>query len=365
MITIQPTATPEPLPVPEEVWLTVSGVDVLHQASPPSIDRDLMVGATDQGDFVRFTATGDSADARLQIPGFVEGDAAMIRFRFSEAANFVIDFRTEAWDTPDSFQWGFVQERVVQLVEHGEYIDDREFQGNLQLEPDAWYYTMLAIDPQGYFMILLWDDTYHFMAFERHEYGEDWRDLDWVFHLWVGSGEVDISRVDLYSISGVRIGYAQNDWSGRWSMMGPYGEFQNFNLSHEGGRLSGDLGMTGDTQWSLNGTVFAWTDDAGWGFDIMRGALWASGEITVKFEVDWMQSYATDTIQGSGDDGLSEYCLIRYGQAEYPEGCYYYYYPRTSCIATHGADSEICGTYGEVKEAGMEEEAGFPRPPGG
>jgi hypothetical protein len=370
-IQVEPTAEPtepsEPLPLPEEVWLALSGLEVLDQTAPIHIDDDVgyMHNATRQDDFIRFASAGDPDWTGFEAQGFNEGEAAMIRFRFSEGAFFVIDFRTQEWDTPDTFQWGFVQDRLVQLVDHGEYGDDREFQGNLQLEPDTWYYAMLAIDPQGYFMILLWDEAYRSMAFERHEYSADWRDLDWVFHLWVGEGEVDISRMDTYSISGVRIGYAQNDWSGRWSMTGPRADFQDFDLAHEGGRLSGELGMTGETRWSVDGTVFAWTSEAGWGFDIMRGAIWAHGGITVKFEVDWMQSYATDYIQGSGGDGLDAYCLKRPERADYPDGCYYYYYPRLSCIATHGVDSEICGSYGEVKEAGLEQEAGFPEPPGG
>ncbi|HEY70645.1 MAG TPA: hypothetical protein G4O08_08690, partial [Anaerolineae bacterium] len=171
--------------------------------------------------------------------------------------------------------------------------------------------------------------------------------------------------MDTYSIRGVNIYYAQNDWSGHWSMTGPRADFEDFDLTHKGGRLSGDLGMTGSTEWSLDGTIFSWTNSAGFGFDIMRGAIWARGEITVMFPVDWMQSYAMDYIQGSGNDGMEAYCLKRLERAEYPTGCYYYYYPRLSCIDTHGADSEICGSYGEVKEAGLEQEAGFPEPPGG
>jgi hypothetical protein len=362
--TAAPTESTGPLSLPEEVWLTLSGVEVQHQEAPLSIDDDTMHNAARRDDFVRFASAGEPDWAGFEMPGFNEGEAVMIRFRFSEGAFFVIDFRTQEWDTPDTFQWGFVNERFVQLVDHGEYIDDREFQGNLQLEPDTWYHAMLAIDPQGYFMILLWDETCNAMAFERHEYDADWRDLDWMFHLWVGEGEVDISRMDRYSISGVRIGTAQNDWSGRWSMTGPRGDFQEFELTHEGGRLGGEL-STGDIRWSVEGTVFAWSAEGGWGFDIMRGALWVRGGITTKFDVVWMQSYATDYIQGSGDDGLSAYCLKRSERADYPVGCYFYYYPRLSCIETHGADSEICGTYGEVKEAGLEQEAGFPEPPGG
>jgi len=137
-----PTAAPEPLPVPEEVWLTLSGVEVQNQTEPIHIDDDYgyMHEATRQDDFMRFASSGDPEWAGFEAPGFNEGEAVMIRFRFNDDANFVIDFRTETWDTPDTFQWGFVQERSVQLVDHGEYIDDREFQGNLQLEPDAWYY---------------------------------------------------------------------------------------------------------------------------------------------------------------------------------------------------------------------------------
>ena len=109
--TTAPTQPPEPLPVPEEVWLTVSGVEVQQQEAPIRIDDGYMHGATHQDDFMRFASAGDPEWAGFEALGFNEGEAVMIRFRFSDDANFVIDFRTEAWDTPDTFQWGFVQER--------------------------------------------------------------------------------------------------------------------------------------------------------------------------------------------------------------------------------------------------------------
>jgi len=372
-----PTAAPEPLPVPEEVWLTLSGVEVQNQTEPIHIDDDYgyMHEATRQDDFMRFASSGDPEWAGFEAPGFNEGEAVMIRFRFNDDANFVIDFRTETWDTPDTFQWGFVQERSVQLVDHGEYIDDREFQGNLQLEPDAWYYAMLAIDPQGYFTILLWDETYHAMAFERHEYGEDWRDLDWVFHLWVGSGEVDISRMDVYSISGIRIQPSTMEWRGSWSIMGVGGGSDNIWMEQMNGRIRANLNLPGENTYVVEGTAFGWVTDAGWGFDIMRGAILVyppdaetGAEPLAFFWVDWWLQHSGNAISGSGHAGVSVHCLKRAGIPEYPDNCYWYYYDRPACAEANGddlGDPEICGTYGEVKEAGLEEEAGFPKPPGG
>ncbi|HEY71209.1 MAG TPA: zinc ribbon domain-containing protein, partial [Anaerolineae bacterium] len=46
--TAAPDQASEPLPVPEEVWLTLSGVEVQHQEAPLSIDDDTMHNAARQ-----------------------------------------------------------------------------------------------------------------------------------------------------------------------------------------------------------------------------------------------------------------------------------------------------------------------------
>jgi len=230
---------------------------------------------------------------------------------------------------------------------------------------------MLAIDPQGYFTILLWDETYHAMAFERHEYGEDWRDLDWVFHLSVGSGEVDISRMDVYSISGIRVRPSTMDWSGTWSMVGINGNTDDHTLRQSNGRITADLNIEGDSTYKFDGTAFGWMNDAGQWIDIMRGSFLVypagaePGSQPGYFPVAWRLNPEGQTISASGHSGATDHCLKREGISDYPSNCYWYYYDRRACTDAAGDDSDICGWYGDVRNAGMEEEAGFPKPPGG
>ena len=130
--------------------------------------------------------------------------------------------------------------------------------------------------------------------------------------------------------------------------------------------------MEGDL--SVSGTVFKWTNDAGWTFDIMRGAGLSRtpdmdpGSRPGYFYLDWWFQHSGEVISGSSNSGVNPVCLKRAGIQGYPSNCYWYYYDRLACVEATGddlGDPQICGWYGEVKEAGLEQEAGFPEPPGG
>jgi len=353
-----PGASFEPLPVPDEVWLALRGVEVQYQEQPLSFDPDVMQGGVQDDDYVSFLGTGNWDDNWIGLPGLSEGDAIMVRFRYGEGAQFSMGLRAGVWDSPESYQFAFTGDTSVQIMEQGENFPRRNFYGNLSLEPDTWYHAMLGLEPQGNFFMLVWDQDSR-MAFVYHEYGDGWRGLDWVFHLGLFMGWMDISRMDVYSFSDVRIQPSAADWTGTWSMVGLGGDIDGHKIWQSNGRITVDLNLEGSSVYVFDGTALEWINDAGEQIDIMRGAFlvysadsvpgsspgWAPVEL-------WLHPDG-ERISGSSHAGVIPICLKREGVPDYPSDCYWYYYDRQTCVETSGDDSDACGVYGEMAEAGL------------
>ncbi len=353
-----PGASFEPLAVPEEVWLALSGFEVQYQEQPLSFDPGVMKGGVQDDDYVSFLGTGNWEDSWIGMPGFSEGDAIMVRFRFGEGAHFSMGFRAGDWDSPEAYQFAFTSDTSIQLVERGENLPRRDFYGNLNLEPDTWYHAMLGLEPQGNFFMLVWDQDNR-MVLDYHEYSEAWRGLDWAFHLGLFMGWVDVSRMDVYSFSDVRIQPSTVDWTGTWSMVGIGGDIDGHRIYQSNGRVTVELNLEGSGVYIFDGTSLEWIDDAGERIDIMRGAYliyyddsvpgsppgWTAVEL-------WLHPDG-ERISGSTHAGFIPICLKRDGVPDYPTTCYWYYYDWWACREANDNDSDACGTYGEMADAGL------------
>ena len=136
------------------------------------------------------------------------GEGVLLKFSISDAASMTIALSQGEWQE-DSFRfWGLIGsgERLNPLVMKGAAGHPSEFEGNVSVTPDSWYYLFLGIDDAGELFQVFWAENdpsnykFGYVDFEEAD------DID--YHLWLGdagagAGELELALVEFYEFDGL------------------------------------------------------------------------------------------------------------------------------------------------------------------
>ncbi len=138
---------------------------------------------------------------------FVEGNAILMDFHFTERSTFLVYLNFGSFET-DSFR------RFGMFVENGSPITDLYngteyfwggYSGNLAMEPEKTYTILLAILPNGEILDVVWDpaDTGSVLEY-RNKFGETWAGLPWTLVIQASKGTIYFDNFREIKFSGVK-----------------------------------------------------------------------------------------------------------------------------------------------------------------
>lgn len=202
--TSAPTGTPiipsATVPAPDKSLEFLNGVKVMHI---DTFDKDL--SKTEW----HFDAGLQVNDGALQIFGkdwngisprqrYSEGDGVVLDFSYTKGAFFEVYISHGFWNMTTYKTFGIYFEKNLTRtnVWSGKNpLGGELLPGNLILKPDTAYSLMMAVIPNGEFLVIIWKSSESSSTIYYHEkLGENWSNLDWDFGIAIDSGTITIDN---------------------------------------------------------------------------------------------------------------------------------------------------------------------------
>jgi hypothetical protein len=128
---------------------------------------------------------------------FPEGNGVILRFRYSQGAEFESYIQTGEWDTDAFKRFGFYFLDTLQTSNWDGKSDlgYQPLQGPLEPAPDSWLMAMIAAGPYGEFIALIWspDNPAQYKIY-RASLGVSWTGKEWLFGLNANKGALDLDE---------------------------------------------------------------------------------------------------------------------------------------------------------------------------
>jgi hypothetical protein len=193
-----PTAT---VPAPEKVLEYLNGVEVVHV---DTFDEKLSRATWSFGTGFNITedgvleVQGKDWNNISPIHGFKEGSGVVVDFIYSKGAFFEAYVAKGIWDTVGYKTFGVYfyknSARTNAWADKndlgGEYVN-----GNFALHPDTYYSLLMAVMPDGEFLVTIWKPTDPTKTlYYREKIGRSWSDLSWTFGIAVDEGTLTLDN---------------------------------------------------------------------------------------------------------------------------------------------------------------------------
>jgi hypothetical protein len=203
-----PTPTPALSP-PSPVSALLSNAKVLYYDDLDQLSStqwyytDGYVQAS--GGLAEITGTSDWAAMLTSRWSLNEGECVVVLFKYNADAELVILLDHGEWGTSSYKRWGiyFWGNEFEPSVWKGETQDpSNELEGDLTIEPDKWYYLLLAITRDAEFVAQIWerDDPTH-KSECRRAFDGSWAGLTWSFCVDANSGKIYVDDFTVISFS--------------------------------------------------------------------------------------------------------------------------------------------------------------------
>jgi len=190
--TVTPTPTIEPPSVTTEFLTDVKILSYDSFENMNNWDWDSQTGNINNGVFEMQGKSfwGSSFSLKQKL---VDGDGVMLKFKLQKVSGeseFV--FLTGDWQTDSFRQFGIYNSKrpKADLFQGKNGLGGNNLNGNLTLQPDTWYYIIMAIGKNGEFLAVMWDPNNEgHRAVYNETINEKWVGKNWTFMPKANEGE--------------------------------------------------------------------------------------------------------------------------------------------------------------------------------
>lgn len=196
---VPPTATPIVYTVPKLVTQYIGPAQSIFLDTFDTLSADWTYSSasvtTSLGE-VQLTGIENWGTNLYHVPPIAEGTALLLRFRADSDAEFGAFLESGTWGKADYKRFGLYGPYPTTNIFHGTIGEpQQEFDGELSIESNAWYDMMLAVEPGGEFIALVWDpeDPSMHLAYRR-VVDEKWAGSTWAFGITMNRGFLAIDE---------------------------------------------------------------------------------------------------------------------------------------------------------------------------
>lgn len=128
---------------------------------------------------------------------FTEGEGIIVDFVYDQSAHFNAGFNRGAWAQSSYRSFGFYGNAKKSYPDRTTYEADAELadtpiSGDLKLTPGTEYSLLMAVLPNGEFLLVIWDPANPDLDIQYHltKRNSSWTELSWTFAIGINSGQV-------------------------------------------------------------------------------------------------------------------------------------------------------------------------------